>query len=904
MTSTVAPAADAPAPEYTAPDFFIRHVDLEFDIRDGETFVTSTMQVERNGDHDRPLVLDGTKLETQDVALDGLSLAKDLGYQLSDGTLTLPTLDNNFTVKTSVRLTPETNESGEGLYKSGGLWCTQCEAKGFRAITWFLDRPDNLATYRVKITADTKNPVLLSNRNKVEEGQTDDGRHFTVWEDTSPKPSYLFALVAGDLPYIESIFTTMPQPGYENGRDVTLRVYAEAKDMDKLQFAMESLRNAMRWDETENRRPFIGDQYNIVAVSSFNAGAMENSTLNIFNTKFVLAHPKTQTDEEFAGVESVIGHEYFHEWSGNKVTVREWRDLSLKEGLTVFRDQEFSAAMGVAAIKRIKDVIDLRNGQFKEDAGSQAHSVRPVGPYNPDNIYTATVYDKGAEVVRMIKTLTGQESYDRGSDLYFSRHQGQAVSCWDFVQAHADASGKDMEQFKLWYNQAGTPVIDASWTHNPVTNTLVIKLTQTIPATPGQDHKKPMVIPVRMGLVSHDPRLGDLDINGLGTDVTLLLDAPEKFFVINNVPSTAVPSLLRGFSAPVHLNAPYTDDNLRQLMMNDSDGFNQWEAGHKLMLKHMLAQIDNVAAGKPVDVAPVIIESFRDMITTTGQNKQIQALKMTLPGYDELMQYRSPINPEAIKTVETAFQRAIHQELESELYALYHQNDSGQPWAYNVDSVGERAIKNKALFYLTSDETMRNPAVTIVAAAQYKNADNMTDRKAALEALMRMGSDTPHAVAAMDDFYQTYEKDELVIDSWFKMNGHYAGEKAAAKVLELAQHPAYKSPTANRMRALMGGLLTTPEAFHNKDGSGYVLLAHQIILISKKNAQVAGRFIDSLDDFAKYAEPWQSKMKNSLLYVASQPDLPEALSDKLKTILGTDYPAKATPAATPAPNGP
>ena len=903
MTSTVAPAVDASTPEYTAPDFFIRHVDLEFDIHDGETFVTSTMQVERNGMHTHPLVLDGTNLETLDVALDGLSLAKEHGYQLADETLTVPTLDNNFTVKTRVRLKPEDNTSGEGLYKSGDLWCTQCEATGFRAITWFLDRPDNLATYKVKITADQKFPVLLSNRNKVDEGQTADGRHYAVWEDTSPKPSYLFALVAGDLPYIESVFTTMPQPGYENGRDVTLRVYAEAKDMDKLSFAMESLRNAMRWDEKAYRRPFIGDQYNIVAVSSFNAGAMENSTLNIFNTKYVLAHPRTQTDAEFADVEGVIGHEYFHEWSGNKVTVREWRDLSLKEGLTVFRDQEFSAAMGVPAIKRIKDVIDLRNRQFKEDAGAQAHSVRPVGPYNPDNIYTSTVYDKGAEVVRMLRTLVGANVYDQGCDLYFARHQGQAVCCWDFVKAHADAANLDMEQFKLWYNQAGTPTVTASWTHNPATNTLVIKLEQHLAPTPGQSQKDPMVIPVRIGLVSGDAKTGDLDINGLGTDVTLLLDAPEKFFVINDVPATAVPSLLREFSAPVNLNAPYTDDNLRQLMLHDSDGFNQWEAGHKLMLKHMLAQIDNAATGKPITVAPVITDVFREMITTPGQDKQIQALKMTLPGYEELSQYRTPINPEAIQKVETAFRRAIHQALETELYALYRQNDTGQTWSYDVVSVGRRAIKNKALFYLTSDETTRNPVVTILASAQYKTADNMTDRKEALEALMRMGPDTPHAKAAMDDFYQIFEKDELVIDSWFRMNGHYAGDKAAAKIIELAQHPAYKNPTANRMRALLGGLLNTPEAFHNKDGSGYALLAQQIIKIGAINPQAAARFVDAMDSFAQYEEPWKSKMKNSLLYVASQPNLPESVEDKLKTILGIDYPVKATP-AVPVPNGP
>ena len=385
--------------------------------------------------------------------------------------------------------------------------------------------------------------------------------------------------------------------------------------------------------------------------------------------------------------------------------------------------------------------------------------------------------------------------------------------------------------------------------------------------------------------------------------MTLLLDAPEKFFVINDVPATAVPSLLREFSAPVNLNAPYTDDNLRQLMLHDSDGFNQWEAGHKLMLKHMLAQIDNAATGKPITVAPVITDVFREMITTPGQDKQIQALKMTLPGYEELSQYRTPINPEAIQKVETAFRRAIHQALETELYALYRQNDTGQTWSYDVVSVGRRAIKNKALFYLTSDETTRNPVVTILASAQYKTADNMTDRKEALEALMRMGPDTPHAKAAMDDFYQIFEKDELVIDSWFRMNGHYAGDKAAAKIIELAQHPAYKNPTANRMRALLGGLLNTPEAFHNKDGSGYALLAQQIIKIGAINPQVAARFVDAMDSFAQYEEPWKSKMKNSLLYVASQPNLPESVEDKLKTILGIDYPVKATP-AVPVPNGP
>lgn len=891
MTGMSAPATKMNRLHYKEPDFFIRHVDLEFDIHDGETFVTAVMQVTRNGAHAHPLVLDGHKLETLAVAIDGQPLAPAHGYQADDKNLTIPTADNAFTLKTRVRIEPEKNTELEGLYKSDGMWCTQCEATGFRAITWFLDRPDNMASYKVKVVADQASPVLLSNGNMVDRGVTPDGRHYTVWDDPAPKPSYLFALVAADLDHLEDKFTTM------SGRDVTLRIYAAQKDKDKLDFAMDSLKRSMRWDEVHYGREYELDLFNIVAVGNFNMGAMENRSLNIFNTAYVLAHPRTQEDRAFAGVEGVIAHEYFHHWTGNNVTLRDWPELTLKEGLTVFRDQSFSADMGSAAINRIENVQGLRLSQFKEDGGPLAHPLRADEYESINNFYTATVYEKGAEVIGMFKTLLGAQTYRAATDLYFQRFTGKAVTCDDFVQCMEDASGRDMSQFKLWYAQAGTPVVEATWTHDTATQTLALTLTQKPPEN--RPDNLPVVIPVRFGIVG--PQGGDLALDAQGnTETVLELTQEQQVFSFGNIPAGAVPSILRGFSAPVHISTAHSDDELLHLMVHDSDGFNQREACQQFILEEMLAQVDNARNGQPVVVAAKITDALRAMIGRPGMDKQLLALMLDIPGYSDLAQKAQPIDPVAIKKVEKAFHTAIRTELAAELEALYRSNQPAAPWSYDVASVGQRALKNTALYYMTADETANSPAMMALAQAQMAAADNMTDKSAALRALLRMEYGSPLTRKALADFYHDYQDDELVIDKWFGMSVSYAQENAVTEALTLIKHPAFQKASPNRIRALVGGVCGTPEALHKQDGSGYAFVAHQIMALDSQNPQTAARFVDPLADFAQYAQPWQGKMKAALQMVASQANLSTDVSDKLKRILGSDYPVTA-PAAAPQP---
>ncbi|MCM2343516.1 MAG: aminopeptidase N [Alphaproteobacteria bacterium] len=881
--------------DYKAPDYFSPEIDLEFDIRDGETYVTATTKFVRNGQHNNPLVLDGRSLETLDVEVDGLPLAPVTGYQITDETLTLQPANDSFTLKTKVRIKPEDNSALAGLYKSNGLWCTQCEAQDFRNITWFIDRPDNMASFKVKAIADQPAPVLLSNGNLVGQGHTPDGRHYTLWDDPAPKPCYLFALVAGDLDHIQDTFTTM------SGRTVTLRVYAESKDKDKLAFAMDSLKRAMRWDEVNFGREYELDLFNIVAVDYFNMGAMENRSLNIFNTKYVLAHPRTQTDSQYAGVESVVSHEFFHHWTGNNVTVRDWPELTLKEGLTVLRDNTFSADMGCADTVRVDQVITLRHAQFAEDAGPKAHPIRPEQYKSINNFYTATVYEKGAEVIRMIKTLIGDQDFRKGTDLYFQRHTGQAVTCDDFVQCMEDASGYDMTQFKLWYSQAGTPVVEAQWSHNTQTNQLTLTLKQTIAATPDQSHKLPMVIPVRTGIVG--PHGQDIALNPDGDKTVVLeLNQPDQTYVFDNVPAGSVPSLLRGFSAPVILKAPYTNDNLRHLMAHDSDGFNRWEAGHQLMLKEMLIQIDEYEAGNPVTVSQELLDVIKGILLNPSQDKAMAALMLDLPAYGELAQKRHVTNPEAIVAVERVFADTIRTQLSQELYTTYIAQTPTTSYNYDVDAVGRRALRNTTLFYLSADEKAKDASSIALADAQYKSADNMTERAAGLKALLRMDMQTPEAQAALADFYQEYKEDSSPLDSWFSYNIMYAGKDAVSAAQAIKQHPDYQNASPNRIRAVIGAVVSTPESFHNKDGSGYQFIADEIIALDPKNPQTAARFMDFFSDLRKLADPWQGQMKKALLKIAAQPKLSADVDEKLEKILGADYPHK--PSASAAPAGP
>ena len=594
--------------DYKQPGYWVTHVDLTFDLRDGETLVSAKLQVKKNGSHQNPLVLDGEELELLKVKLNNVALVKGVtltdSYVVSKESLSLQPTDDAFTLETLVKIYPEKNTALEGLYKSGGNWCTQCEAEGFRRITFFPDRSDNMATYTTKIIADQiAAPVLLSNGNLVDHGPMDDRRHYTIWEDPFPKPSYLFALVGGDLSCIDDTFVTA------SGRQVALCIYAEAKDLDKLDHAMASLKRSMTWDEEMYGREYDLDLFNIVAVDDFNMGAMENKSLNIFNTKYVLAHPATATDADYEGVEGVVAHEYFHNWTGNRVTCRDWYQLCLKEGLTVFRDQEFSGDMGSQAVNRIANVRSLRMGQFPEDAGPMAHPPRPDQFVTINNFYTATVYSKGAELNRMLHTLLGKEDFRKASDIYFDRFDGQAVTVEDWVQCMEETSGRDLRQFMLWYTQAGTPHVKADWSYDNASKKFTLNLEQDVPTIKNQSNGQPRHIPVKFGLVGPD-----------GQDVmqhVLELTQVKQTFTFDHIPPDSVPSLFRHFSAPVNLEAPYTDEQLRHLMIHDCDGFNQWEAGNRFLTTKLLEQVDRYESGKEIIVGKDVLASFRKIYNLT-----------------------------------------------------------------------------------------------------------------------------------------------------------------------------------------------------------------------------------------------------------------------------------------------
>jgi aminopeptidase N len=860
--------------DYKQPDFWVKHVDLEFDLQDGETFVTAKLQVERNGSHNNPLVLDGENLELQSVAIDGQSVSAQ-GYTQTDKDLTIPTADDKFVLETKVRINPEDNKAFEGLYKSSGNWCTQCEAQGFRHITYFVDRPDNMATFTTKLIADDDAaPVLLSNGNLIDEGKTADGRNYTVWEDPFPKPSYLFALVGGNLEFEEGKFTTM------SGRDVTLRVYAVKEDQDKLPFAIDSLKRSMKWDEDVYGREYNFDQFNIVAVSDFNMGAMENTSLNVFNTSCVLAHPDVSTDANYQRVDAVIAHEYFHNWTGNLVTCRDWFQLCLKEGLTVFRDHSYQEDQYSAAAQRIDDVKALRSSQFKEDAGPMAHPPRPDHFETIDNFYTVTVYEKGSELNRMLHALVGGAAeFRKGSDLYFQRHEGQAVTVEDWVKAHEDASGTDLSQFMLWYTQAGTPTIKADWSYDDKTSTFKLTLEQDVPVLDKVSDGSPRHIPVEFGLVGPN---GDDVVSEM-----LEMTAAKHDFEFKNVPPDCVPSILRGFSAPVKLEAPYTDDQLRFLMVNDNDGFNQWDAGNTLLKQKMLEQVDNAEAGKAIDVDPEIIKSFRGIIQDTGMDQQLKALALTLPSYNELALSRKKIDPQAITAVIDAFGKKIADDLQSEWQDLYDDNyDAGK--AYDHKDVGRRDVQNKALSYLAKTD---DPSIAILASNQYKQANNVTDRLAAYTALMNM--ETPQAAAqrinVSSDFYtKAKATQDLVVDKWMMGQAMVSIGDIEAHLTSLVAHESFNGTTnPNRIRALYGTFSgANPKAFHAEDGSGYEFLADFLVDYDATNPQITSRLVDAFGGYKNHKDVLADQMYDQLLRLAAMDKISANLGEKVRRFIG------------------
>jgi aminopeptidase N len=838
--------------DYRAPDYRIAEIVLDFVLEPLATIITARSKVTRTGAA-VPLVLDGEELKLRSIAIDGNLLSAD-AYTLGKDTLTLHSPPAAFTLEIVTEIAPENNTALSGLYTSKGMFCTQCEAEGFRRITYFLDRPDNLAVYTTRIEADKKKyPVLLSNGNPIQRGDLANGRHFVTWNDPFPKPSYLFALVAGDLGVLRDAFTTM------SGRKVALAIYCEHGNEPRVTYAMDSLKRAMKWDEEKYGCEYDLDIFMIVAVSAFNFGAMENKGLNIFNDKLLLASPETATDDDYARIESVVAHEYFHNWTGDRITCRDWFQLSLKEGLTVFRDQSFSGDMRSHAVCRINDVKALRMRQFVEDAGPLAHPVQPQSYITIDNFYTATIYEKGSEVIRMLQTLVGPEGYRKATDLYLKRHDGQAATVEDWVKCFEDACGRDLKQFRLWYAQSGTPTLEAKGEYDPLSKTYALTLKQELGPTPGQPSKKPMVVPVRLGLLGDRGAL-PLTLEGenaKGPDERVLeLTEAEQTFTFVGVDETPLLSLGRHFSAPVHFRTPLNRPSLATLMGRDADAFNRWEAGQTLateVLKEMTAAAK--AGGKP-KADPTYVAALGQALDRADEDHAFAALMLAPPLENELALAITPPDPEAIHAARTALFRAVAAEHGRTIQALYTTLAPHGAFSPDARSAGRRALRISCLRYLTAAD---DEAAAELADAHYRSATNMTDMIAGLAALTRMES--RRREAAFAHFHDRFKGDPLVLDKWMSLQAGSCLPGTAAAVRKLMQDPAFDIKNPNRVRSLVGAFAGNHLRFHAADGSGYGLVGETIAALDMINPQVAARMAGAFEAWKRYDPARQTAMR-------------------------------------------
>jgi aminopeptidase N len=847
--------------DYRPPPFLIEDADLHFELGEQSTLVTSAFTISRNsafGDSCEDLTLDGRELELVSLEIDGAAVGDD-GYRLDEGTLTIRDVPDAFRLRTVARIRPQDNTSLEGLYTSSGNFCTQCEAEGFRKITWFLDRPDVMSRYTTTIVADRdRYPVLLSNGNPVERGELDDGRHWVKWEDPFRKPAYLFALVAGKLACVEDRFTT------RTGREVTLQIFVEEHNADKCDHAMASLKKAMRWDEEVYGLEYDLDIYMIVAVDDFNMGAMENKGLNVFNSKYVLARPETATDGDFAGIEGVIAHEYFHNWTGNRVTCRDWFQLSLKEGLTVFRDQAFSADMTSSAVKRIQDVRVLRTHQFAEDAGPMAHPVRPDSYIEISNFYTVTVYNKGAEVIRMMHTLLGADGFRAGMDLYFERHDGQAVTTEEFVKAMEDANGEDLTQFRLWYSQAGTPVVEVSGDYDEAAKTYTLTLSQSCPATPGQPAKQPFHIPVRIGLVDSAGRDIPLDMDdgreARGGEIVLSLTENAQQFTFRNVGEAPVPSVARGLSAPITVDAHRDDAALAFLASHDGDAFNRWDAAQEFAAKTLIQQIDQHRNGAEFTLDDAFVQSFSRTLAEQRLDRALVAEALMLPSESYLADRLQSIDVDAIHESRQSMRVGLAHALDEELRQVYRANLSNEPYRYDAESAGRRSLKNVCLSYLMelNDAELRGWCMS-----QFQQADNMTDVLSALACFTHI--DCPEREQAIAEFYDRWKHDTLVLDKWFSLQAlsHLPG--TLGSVEKLMEHPAFDIRNPNKVRSLIGAFCHGNQVrFHDASGAGYRFLSDRVIQIDALNPNVAARLMGSFSRWRKFDAGRRERMQTEL----------------------------------------
>jgi aminopeptidase N len=843
--------------DYTPAPYLAEKTVLRFQLFEGKTIVTSTVDYLKNpAGNSQDLVLNGDHQTVVEVLLNGLPFSD---YVLENGNMIIANAGSiaggKFALTITSEIDPANNTALEGLYQSQGNYCTQCEAEGFRRITYFQDRPDVLSVFSVRIEADKQlYPVLLSNGNLVAEGDLENGRHFTEWRDPFPKPCYLFALVAGNLVHIADSFTTM------SGCKVDLRIYVRPGDETQCDHAMQSLKQSMRWDEETYGREYELDRFNIVAVSDFNMGAMENTSLNIFNTALVLAQQETATDADFMSVEGVVAHEYFHNWTGNRVTCRDWFQLSLKEGLTVFRDQEFSADMNSRAVQRIDDVNTLRRMQFSEDASPLAHQVQPDSFIEISNFYTTTVYEKGAELIRMQHTLLGAENYRKATDLYFARHDGQAVTCNDFVQCMADASGRDMAQFFLWYKQAGTPTLKVSSHFDAAQQRYMLSFKQSQPDTTGQSNKQPLHIPIAVGL---------LDAHGKEILPTQVLEMTEReqSFSFEGISARPVPSILRGFSAPVKLSTDLSDEDLRLLQIYDTDGFNKWEAGQTLALRN----IERVMSDNKADISTFIAD-FGNLIAQgldTKTDKALLARALSLPEISVIAQNQTVIDPAAIDQARTLILTAIKRAHKADLAKLYDANTDNGAFAITPDAMGRRALRNVILELLT---VTKGTGCAAWAKAHYFDANNMTDRVAALASLA--DSTHPEREEVFNHFYQTYQQYPLVVDKWFKLQAMGNRDSSFDDFAKLRQHPEFNIKNPNRVRSLYTAFsLYNPVKFHDPSGKGYALQCDVIIELNAINPQIAARQVNPFREWKRYTPQLQVHMQAALQAILDTPNL-------------------------------
>ncbi len=864
--------------DYRAPDYGIEAVELDFDLREGEAFVEATLAVRRRaGVGDVPLVLQGEGLETLEVAIDGRVLDAE-AYRIDGETLEIAGVPARFELKTRVRIKPDANKTMSGLYRSSGNFCTQCEAEGFRRITWFLDRPDVMARYRVRIEADEAScPVLLSNGNRIDAGKASGGRHWVRWEDPFAKPCYLFALVAGTLSCHAGSYRTM------SGREVRLEIWVEPQNIDKCEHALESLKRAFAWDERCFGLEYDLDLYMIVAVGDFNMGAMENKGLNIFNSKFVLAKPSTATDEEYDGIESVIAHEYFHNWTGNRVTCRDWFQLTLKEGLTVFRDQQFSMDLWSAAVKRIEHVRNLRASQFAEDAGPMAHPIRPEFYVKMDNFYTATVYVKGAEVVRMYQTLLGREGFRKGMDLYFARHDGEAVTCDDFRSAMADANGRDFTQFERWYSQAGAPTVKASASYDATARRYSLRLEQSFPKIAKLPDPAPTLIPVTTALLASDGRRCGFTFEGERRDeVVLELCEAVQTFHFDDVDEAPTPSLLRGFSAPVKLEFARSRDEVAFLAAHDDDAFNRWEAGQTLATEVLL----EVAAALQRSETPVVDERLLDAFTGTLRDPQLDGsmkdLALTLPAERYLIQQMQPWDPDAIGRARDFVEACIAEHLRDAFLDIQRAHVA-RPYRFVAEDVDRRALLRRALSYLAvleDDDECRD-----LVEKRFHEAQNMTEEWAAFRCLAGV-RDAGRREAAVARFYERWKGDALVVDKWFQAQASIAIGDDVARMRRLCEHPDFKIENPNRARSvLMMFGVANLRGFHQKDGTGYDFLADKVIDIDAFNPQLASRIVSSFNHWARFDEERRAGQRRALERIAAKAGLSKDVGEIVERAL-------------------